>query len=557
MRKLVVVTAILLAFFASVPASALGTPALDIKIDVGSIHFTGEIVEFYFATVYADAGRVDATITRAALYHKGKLLKDLTANVNRIDVGFFWVTYSIPTDAPSDTYSLLVDAKYMADGTEIETATVKSFLVSPTLMGWNTSLVSIKDDLAIIQTNLGTIKVSLDALDAKIVSVQDGLATIDTMLGAVQVSLSDLDAKVVNLTDKVATVETGLGTIQADLDDIGAKLESIDGTVATIRTDVGEVKTDIVAIKPTITSIEGKVATITTEVGTINADIANIKPLIQHANTTLVAIQGDLATLTTDVGQIKVSLTGCNARLTSVEEDAGMIETGVGTVKAKLEALNVTITGMEEGIATLETALGTLQGKVSTIQGDTVEIKTDIGIIKTLLNITRTSVTTSAGSFNLSIAPTNSILQGSPTFSQNTLTFTVSGPPGTKGSVSVVVPKALLIGIRSRINEVDVTFDGERVPFVYTELPEAYILSVTYTHSTHSIKIFLLGKPATPPTEIWLPYVAVAIAIITIASVATLLIIRRSHLSVPSFLYRDNLPLWKTNLIPQESILTD
>jgi hypothetical protein len=78
-------------------------------------------------------------------------------------------------------------------------------------------IISIKDGIAIIQTDLGEVKVSLEELDAKVVDVIDGIATIETDLGTIEASLTDLNAKVVAIDGKLVTIQTDLGTIKADV----------------------------------------------------------------------------------------------------------------------------------------------------------------------------------------------------------------------------------------------------------------------------------------------------------------------------------------------------
>src|SRR5512139_772294 len=53
-----------------------GLPNLEVDIDVGSIHFRGELAEFYILVSHAGK-RVDAQVS-ASLYFGGALIADLT-----------------------------------------------------------------------------------------------------------------------------------------------------------------------------------------------------------------------------------------------------------------------------------------------------------------------------------------------------------------------------------------------------------------------------------------------------------------------------------------------
>ena len=62
--------------------------------------------------------------------------------------------------------------------------------------------------------------------------------------------------------------------------------------------------------------------------------------------------------------------------------------------------------------------------------------------------------------------------------------------------------------------KVVVTIDDEQVVFTYTKQLEAYVLQSAYIHSTHKIKVYLIGLPQTP--FLW----AVFITIIVVAVIA-------------------------------------
>ncbi|MGF3498013.1 MAG: hypothetical protein ACQXXL_00055 [Candidatus Methanosuratincola sp.] len=81
----------------------------------------------------------------------------------------------------------------------------------------------------------------VDMINAKLVSIEDDIATIQTDLGTVKTSISSLDAKVVALQGDVATIQTTLGTLSG-------KVTAIEGNVATIKTDVGTIKADVSSV---------------------------------------------------------------------------------------------------------------------------------------------------------------------------------------------------------------------------------------------------------------------------------------------------------------------
>ena len=68
-----------------------------------------------------------------------------------------------------------------------------------------------------------------------------------------------------------------------------------------------------------------------------------------------------------------------------------------------------------------------------------------------------------------------------------TLSFTVSGPSGTKGYVKVTVAKSLV----ENIADVKVYLDGNQLNYTVTSLDDSWLLHFTYLHSTHKVTISL------------------------------------------------------------------
>jgi len=293
---------------------------MDVEMDVGSVHFRGELAEFY-VLVSVLGEPVDADII-AILYHNGTFYADLSPSVEYVAKGLYRVSYTIPTEAPTGTYALVVETSYLS----LRGTSLKSFLLSPTLTG---------------------------------------------------------------------------------------TLISLNGTVAWIKTEIG-------IIEGRITSIEGRIAT---------------------------------------------------------------IETDIGTVKTILEGW----TG-----------------------GATSPISTPLGDFQILVLTTST-------------------LEGPIASSNNVLTITLSGPPGTTGTTNVVIPKQLLIGIESSIDNVLVTIDNKQVVFTYTEQSEAYVLQITYINSTHTMKVYLLGLPPTPFPAWIITVIVLIVAVVTSAAFYILKIRKRTR----------------------------
>jgi len=204
---------------------------LNMEVDVGTVHFRGEIAEFYVKTsLHGNA--INASIWDATLYYEnGTQHVDLLPNVEVITIGLYRITYTIPADAPTGTYTLSVKASFRTGMTTATGHATASFLISPTLTAQNAYITEIRDNIAtIIIPDLGTIKANLTEIDAKVTSIDDGVATIQTDLGTIKTDVSNINAKVTSIDDGVATIETDLGTVKASVDDVEALVGGMDTT---------------------------------------------------------------------------------------------------------------------------------------------------------------------------------------------------------------------------------------------------------------------------------------------------------------------------------------
>ena len=78
---------------------------------------------------------------------------------------------------------------------------------------------------------------------------------------------------------------------------------------------------------------------------------------------------------------------------------------------------------------------------------------------------------------------------------QNKLTFAVSGPSGTTGYIQSCIPKTLLTVATNLV----VSLDGQNVAYDVFSKGDAWIVTLGYGHSTHSV-IMTLDAPAPTST---------------------------------------------------------
>jgi len=232
---------------------------LDVEADVGSIHFSGEMAEFYILVSYLGKP-IDAEIS-AILYYNGTLLANLSASVKHVAAGLYMVQYSIPMEALAGTYALVVNASHCT----LKGTTLKSFLLSQTLTNWNATLKSINGTLVTIQSNIGEIQVSLSQINAKLAALNGTVATIQTDIGIIKASLEDIRLNITSIQGNIANINTTLGEIQGTI-------VSIQEDIATIKTDLGNITA---SLSPTQTTTLGiPIAAILAGIGAVGSSIS-------------------------------------------------------------------------------------------------------------------------------------------------------------------------------------------------------------------------------------------------------------------------------------------
>jgi hypothetical protein len=177
---------------------------LDMEVSVGSVHFRGEIAEFYIKTsLHGNA--INASLWEAMLYYEnGTHQVDLLPNVEALTVGLYRITYPIPAYAPTGTYTLLIKTSFRTGMTTATGYTTASFIISPTLTSQYAYITEIKDNIAtIVIPNLDTIKVNLTEIDAKVISIEGNIATIETNLGTVKTNVENIEG-LIGIVDKTA-----------------------------------------------------------------------------------------------------------------------------------------------------------------------------------------------------------------------------------------------------------------------------------------------------------------------------------------------------------------
>ena len=180
---------------------------LDMQVNVGTVHFRGEIAEFYVKTSL-NGNAMNASVWEATLYSEGGATQvNLLPNLEAITIGLYRISYTIPTGADTGTYILSVKASYRTGMTTATGHAIASFLVSPTLTSQNSYITEVKNNIAtVVIPDLGTIKTDLNEIDAKVVEIDGNVATIQTDIGTMKTDVSNIDDIAMALEDDTATI---------------------------------------------------------------------------------------------------------------------------------------------------------------------------------------------------------------------------------------------------------------------------------------------------------------------------------------------------------------
>jgi len=194
--------------------TVLDVTPLEIEIGVGTIHFRGESADFYIQTAFKGKA-VNATSINAELYgpNNETAYYQSPENITWIAgarAGFYKVTYSIPLNASTGTYSLVIEASYTKTTIDAYGTSFKNFLLSPTLTIFNATLVSLNGTAAWVKTEIGVIKTDIATIGLNVAEINGDIVTLQTTLGTIE-------GKITSIEGDIATIETDVGTVQADI----------------------------------------------------------------------------------------------------------------------------------------------------------------------------------------------------------------------------------------------------------------------------------------------------------------------------------------------------
>ena len=198
---------------------------LNVQVKVGTMHFAGEMAEFYILT--SSLGEPINAEVSAQLYFNGSLYADLSDAIETLSQGFYRIPCTIPGNASAGTYTLIVKAKYYS----LSGVSIESFQLSRTLSGWNAQIQEIRENIAtFVIPDLGAIRLNLTALTdmnmtlqnifLKVIAINGTTARIETTLGIVNGTVTEIKGNMATI------VVPGLGQVQTDISNLIGRQET-------------------------------------------------------------------------------------------------------------------------------------------------------------------------------------------------------------------------------------------------------------------------------------------------------------------------------------------
>lgn len=195
------------------------TTMLDIKIDTGDMHFTGEVVESYTQTTFKGEA-VNVTAAEAMLYEPDGIRESLI--VQPVATGLYKIIFTIAGNE-TGTYALVIGASYSTDVIKANGTSFKCFAVSDTMTLMSRQVEEIRNGVAVVQTDLNSIRLNLTAMNVTLESIFINVSSLNGATANIQTTIGMINGTVTSLNDNVATIVVPeLGQIRVDVSGLEA-----------------------------------------------------------------------------------------------------------------------------------------------------------------------------------------------------------------------------------------------------------------------------------------------------------------------------------------------
>jgi len=235
-----------------ISVNVLTVEMTDVKLDIGKVHFPGELAQLHILLAHEGTLINVTDFDQVTLWYKkvdGTYHSvNLNASVEPIDLGFYGVSFEVPVEAVSCALVVGVETYVEEMNAVCKGVSMVSFDVSSLLSSWNAWLEAVVEDVAVIRTDVGIVRLNLSSLNATIVTLQENIATIDTEIGVMNSTLEAIGLKITSIEGSTARIETTLTSLNGTI-------VNIEGNVATVETEIGTVKAKVEAVPSGVSGI--------------------------------------------------------------------------------------------------------------------------------------------------------------------------------------------------------------------------------------------------------------------------------------------------------------
>lgn len=213
---------------------------VDVIIDVGEIHFSGELAQVYIQIADKELPVNFTDSLEVKLWYRtadGTFLF-MNFNAKKIDIGLYTAEFEVPAEATSCCLVTQVECYFNDTNVLYRGTAMNSFDLSATLNGWNAYVTGIYGDIGIIKSDVGVIRLNLTSIGATLESLNGTEVEIKTLLGEIKTDIYTLGLKVTVIDGNVTIIKTSLGELKG-------VIQSIEDNVAIIKTDIGTVKVNV------------------------------------------------------------------------------------------------------------------------------------------------------------------------------------------------------------------------------------------------------------------------------------------------------------------------
>jgi hypothetical protein len=311
---------------------------LNVHIEVGSVHFPGEIVDTFIQTD-VDGIPADVNTLTIELYKGATPVKTLA--FSRLDIGVYTASFVCPPNE-GDYFIKTTVAKDYETFTLYGAATA-AFTMSATLNGFNARLIALEEKVAILITDVGELRFNISEINAKVVSIDGKLVKLSSDVGMLSTSVAAINAKVVAIENSTAEIVTDLGPIKVSVSSINAAVVAIEGKTAKIATDLGPINVSVLSINAVISGLHDDVVVVQTAVGKLEAKLKELNGIT--------SIEDDVATIKTDLGELK-------GKVIRLEGDTATIKTDIGTITTKADSISGNMSSMQGNVGLTPITIG-------------------------------------------------------------------------------------------------------------------------------------------------------------------------------------------------------